>query len=200
MHPATLPDEDLLAQCEVGRSRAGGPGGQHRNKVETAVVITHKETGVSGQASERRSQIDNKRVALRRLRLNLATKHRTSPPAPTGIDWMDKDEPDPNRARQEAVSHRGPQDSSDNAATFPSPLWRSRHQGTKIVCSPNHRDYPALLAEALDVIASEKWEPKPAATRLGVSTSQLIKLVKDYPVAFELWNAERKAAKKHELH
>lgn len=202
MHPAALPDDELLAQCELGRSRAGGPGGQHRNKVETAIVITHKETGISGQASERRSQIDNKRVALRRLRLNLATKHRTTPPTSSGIDWMDEDEK-PNRARQEAASpvasKRATHSSESCAASFPSPLWRSRRQGAKIVCNPNHNDYPALLAEALDVIASAKWEPKPAATRLGVSTSQLIKLVKDHPAAFELWNGERAKRGGHAL-
>lgn len=193
MHPAALPDDDLLAQCELGRSRAGGPGGQHRNKVETAVVITHKETGISGQASERRSQIDNKRVALRRLRLNLATKHRTMPPTPTGLDWMgESPSPSGRGCHREAMTGEG-------MDSFPSPLWRSRRQGTKIACNPNHRDYPALLAEALDVIASEKWEPKPAATRLGVSTSQLIKLVKDHPLAFQQWNTERAKCGGHTL-
>ncbi len=72
LHPASLPPEKLLAGCETQRTRRGGPGGQHRNKTETAIVITHRETGVSGQASERRSQHDNRDVALLRLRLNLA--------------------------------------------------------------------------------------------------------------------------------
>ena len=35
---------------------SSGPGGQHRNKVETAVVITHTPSGIQGEASERRSQ------------------------------------------------------------------------------------------------------------------------------------------------
>ncbi len=193
MHPATLPDEDLLAQCELGRTRAGGPGGQHRNKVETAVVITHKPTGIQGQASERRSQVDNKRVALRRLRLNLATKHRTTPPAPSGLDWLhDSPSPSGRGCHREAMTGEG-------QSSFLSDLWRSRRQGTKIVCNPEHHDFPALLAEALDVIASETWEPKPASTRLGVSTSQLIKLVKDHPAAFELWNTERERRNAHRL-
>ena len=34
-----LPDDALLAQCEVQAHRAGGPGGQHRNKAETAVRL-----------------------------------------------------------------------------------------------------------------------------------------------------------------
>ena len=72
IHPAALPLEELLAQCDLERTRRGGPGGQHRNKTETAVVLTHRPTNVSGQASERRSQKDNREMALFRLRLNLA--------------------------------------------------------------------------------------------------------------------------------
>lgn len=72
LHPAALSADRLLAGCDVQRTRRGGPGGQHRNKTETAIVITHRETGVSGQASERRSQLDNRAMALARLRLNLA--------------------------------------------------------------------------------------------------------------------------------
>ena len=71
-HPADLPIDKLMADCETQRTRRGGPGGQHRNKTETAIVVTHRETGVSGQASERRSQKDNREAAIFRLRLNLA--------------------------------------------------------------------------------------------------------------------------------
>ena len=37
IHPAALPFDALLKECEVRRLRRSGPGGQHRNKVETAV-------------------------------------------------------------------------------------------------------------------------------------------------------------------
>ena len=40
-HPCDLQLEDLLARCQVTRTRGSGPGGQHRNKVETAIVIKH---------------------------------------------------------------------------------------------------------------------------------------------------------------
>ena len=76
-HPACLPTKVLVESCQFERTRRGGPGGQHRNKVESAVVVQHKPSGVSGQASERRSQHANREVALGRLRLNLAIRLRT---------------------------------------------------------------------------------------------------------------------------
>ena len=80
-HPAGLSREDLLEQCSWARSRTGGPGGQHRNKVETAVELVHTASGIRASAGERRSVKDNMRVAVRRLRLALATGYRVSVPA-----------------------------------------------------------------------------------------------------------------------
>ena len=75
-HPAAWDAARLLAECECRRQRRSGPGGQHRNKVETAVVITHLPTALRGEASERRSQEQNRRKALFRLRVNLAVSLR----------------------------------------------------------------------------------------------------------------------------
>jgi hypothetical protein len=71
-HPAALPLAELLRDCEIVRTRRGGPGGQHRNKVETAVVVTHRPSGMIGEASERRSQDLNRQTAIHRLRVALA--------------------------------------------------------------------------------------------------------------------------------
>ena len=83
-HPATLPLDQLLAQCDVRRLRRGGPGGQHRNKVETAIVLTHRPTGVRAEANERRSQAENHEQALRRLRVRLAIEIRSAAGAGQG--------------------------------------------------------------------------------------------------------------------
>ena len=71
-HPASLPLELLRKDCALEAGHAGGPGGQHRNRVATAVRIVHKPSGLVGRASERRRRIENERVAWRRLRLALA--------------------------------------------------------------------------------------------------------------------------------
>jgi hypothetical protein len=158
-HPAALPLADLLANCDIRRTRRGGPGGQHRNKVETAVVVTHRPTGITGQAAERRSQDLNRQAATQRLRVNLALEVRT---------------------KVETVS-------------LPSELWRGRVRGGKIVVSPEHDDFPSLLAEALDRLAASDWDVGPAAERLAVSASQLVKFLKLEPAALQQLNRERQS-------
>lgn len=83
MHPAALPLDTLKAQCEEVRTRRSGPGGQNRNKVETAIVLKHTPTGLTAQASERRSQAENRDAALFRLRIHLALHVRA--PAASGV-------------------------------------------------------------------------------------------------------------------
>ncbi|MCX7403504.1 MAG: peptide chain release factor-like protein [Planctomycetia bacterium] len=75
-HPAALAANELLSQCDERRTRRSGPGGQHRNKVETAVILTHRPTGLIAEASERRSQALNRRMALQRMRMKLAIEWR----------------------------------------------------------------------------------------------------------------------------
>lgn len=66
-----LDDAALLAACDIDLYVGGGPGGQHRNKTESAVRLSHGPTGVLVTATERRSQHDNREVALARLREKL---------------------------------------------------------------------------------------------------------------------------------
>lgn len=77
MHPVKLTVDALLQQCDIRRTRHSGPGGQHRNKVETAIEITHRPTGIIAFAAERRSQEQNRQVAISRLRLLLAIRVRS---------------------------------------------------------------------------------------------------------------------------
>jgi protein subunit release factor B len=66
-----LGDDALLARCVEEFFVAGGPGGQHRNKSETGVRLSHPETGAAVTATERRSQAQNRSAALQRLRERL---------------------------------------------------------------------------------------------------------------------------------
>ncbi len=69
-------DARLLAECEIHYHRTGGPGGQHRNKVSTAVRLNHRPSGITVTGTERRSQQENRLHALRRLREALAVYTR----------------------------------------------------------------------------------------------------------------------------
>lgn len=71
-----LTDDALLAECEQTFFVGGGPGGQHRNKTESAVRLVHGPTGVTVTATERRSQAQNRGAALERLRAALAPLSR----------------------------------------------------------------------------------------------------------------------------
>lgn len=72
----TASDEALLRDSTVETYRASGPGGQHRNKTESAVRLTHGPTGVVVTATERRSQHRNRRKAVHRLRRAIAMEVR----------------------------------------------------------------------------------------------------------------------------
>jgi len=161
-HPAELDDETLLAQCRTERRRGGGPGGQHRNKTESAIELTHEPTGVHAQAGERRSQHENRHKALRRLRLNLAVEVR-----------------------------------GDHRLAQPSELWQQRQQGRTLPINEKHADFPAILAEALDIIAACRDDVARAARARGLSTSQLLKLLKKQPPAMEQVNQRRTKRGRH---
>lgn len=157
IHPAALPVDELLRDCEVRRTRRSGPGGQHRNKVETAIVLNHLPSGIAAEASERRSQAENQQRALFRLRLKLALALRTP------------------------VS----------AETPPSPRWQARVRKGRLAVNPEHDDFPALLAEALDHLTAAEFDLPTVAAHLGVSSSQLINLLRREPAALQQLNVER---------
>ena len=59
--------EALERDCDMEFFVAGGPGGQHRNKVETGVRLTHRPSGIVVNATERRSQSANREAAFERM-------------------------------------------------------------------------------------------------------------------------------------
>jgi len=95
-------DEALLAQCTVETFTAGGPGGQHQNRSETAVRLVHEPTGVRVTARDERSQHRNRSLALKRLRARLEEINQVAEPRiPTKVPRAQK------KRRLEAKRRRG---------------------------------------------------------------------------------------------
>lgn len=67
MTERTLLFSVTLADCEVQTFRAGGKGGQNQNKRDTGVRIIHRASGARGEARDERSQLQNKRLAFKRM-------------------------------------------------------------------------------------------------------------------------------------
>jgi ribosome-associated protein len=72
--------QSLERDCDIEFYVAGGPGGQHRNKVETGVRLTHRPTGIVVTATERRSQSANREAAYRRMAKRLEDLQRVRKP------------------------------------------------------------------------------------------------------------------------
>lgn len=158
-HPALLPRERLLEECETRRQRRSGPGGQHRNKVSSGVFLKHVSSGIEVSATERRSQHDNLRIAVHRLRIRLAIELRSPPESCRDL----------------------------------SERWKERLVGTRITVSSSHDDFPGLLAEALDRLATCGWRIDLAAAELGCSRTQLVNFVRGSPEAFRFLNGMRRS-------
>jgi hypothetical protein len=140
-------DDALIAQCEVDRYRASGPGGQHRNKTESAVRLRHKLSGVAAIGEDSRSQSENKLHAVRRLRSAIALAVRE----PVQLDSY---APSPRLAAL--------------LAGGTAPLGaKTRLTG----------EYWAAMAELLDLLVVGDLEIGATAQRLGITTGALSKLL-----------------------
>lgn len=70
-------DATLLGECVEERYKASGPGGQRRNKVETALRVRHEPTGVVAKAEESRYLHSNRAYAAKRVREKIALEVRS---------------------------------------------------------------------------------------------------------------------------
>ncbi len=170
----TLTDEALLGQCEVDTYKSSGPGGQHRNKVSSAVRLRHQPTGVCSQGDESRSQHSNRRQAIRRLRMNIACSIRHK------VDISDE-------AKLPAVV----------AECIFAPRGRSP-EAAKYKLDVGKRDarFWSVAAYLLDVLDSLEGKLADSARFIGISTSNMTNFLR---VHRHLWAAAQQIRKAHNL-
>ncbi len=168
-HPATQTVDQLLGQCQLRTQARSGPGGQHRNKTSSGVFLRHEPTGIVGEATERRSQADNREVAMSRLRLKLAVEVRT----PSILDGPVLDD---------SVLDEGTYESESEL--------REAYRGNLQIGDRNEAK-PAILALVLNDLYAAGGQPSAVATQWRTSTSSLVRFIKSHPPAFALTNAIR---------
>ena len=113
--PYTVDPDRLREEIVVSVYRASGPGGQHRNKTESAVRILHRPSGLIVVAADHRSQHRNRKLALARLIARLRILNRrprrrrpTRPPA-----WVGEKRIQDKQRRGDKKRQRGRQRDED---------------------------------------------------------------------------------------
>ena len=149
-------DAALLAGCDVHTYKASGPGGQHRNKTSSAVRLHHRATGLSATGEESRSQHENKRRAVRRLRMHLACKIRRP------VDLSEPEVP----AALEACLER------------PRPRGGKSGRAPRLSVGKRDPRFWPLSALLLDLLEAAGGRLAVAAAAVGVTTSHLAGVLK----------------------
>lgn len=97
-------DDDLLRECEVDTFRSSGPGGQHVNKTESAVRLTHLPSGVVVTSQQERSQHRNKALCLEKLRARIERlNYRPAKRVPTRVPRSAKNRTLEAKARRSRI-------------------------------------------------------------------------------------------------
>ncbi len=159
----SLPDADLLGQCEVDTYRASGPGGQKRNKTSSAVRLRHAPTGLLVIAEESRSQHENKAKALKRIRAAIYLHLRD--PVPPG--------------------HLDPGGLAGHPELAPALLDGRLAAGAK------HPAFWLAAGVVLDALAAAGGQVSVAAAAVGVSTGNLVEFLQTSPKVWQEANRVR---------
>ena len=173
-------DRALVKECRVELKRGSGPGGQHKNKIESYVTLRHTPTGLSGQCGDHRKQELNMGDALERLRGALAYsvaegigaggggEARQVPPPPPPPPQEGAADPALARAASDAAApvHR----CSEEATSAAAALLKT---GSKQRIGANNARYPLAVWRLLVELRERKGALAATAASLGTSTGQL---------------------------
>ena len=188
----SLSDPDLLRQCRVDVYRASGPGGQHRNKTDSAVRITHEPTRTVAIANESRSQHTNKSHALRRLRQKIALSVASvDAGAGAGADADTDAEDDGSVGRARAGGAEAGAVPADGGAAaggdvqpidVPADLaailpYDAKGHRNKRQLGRKHADYSKGVALLLGLFQESGYSISIVAKKLSMSTGALSKIV-----------------------
>lgn len=148
-----LDDDALLKQCDINIYKSSGPGGQHRNKVSSAVRLYHRPTGISAHGTSSRSQHENKREALKNLRIKIATQARS--------------DIDPDGQLPEVVE-----------SCLVSPKKKQSSATRRLEVGRKDKRFWPVAGYLLDLLEACKGRLQESASHLGITTSNLASILK----------------------
>jgi protein subunit release factor A len=102
-----------IEDCRVDTFTVSGAGGQHRDRTNSGVRITHGASGATAQATDSRSQLKNKRAAFLRMvdtplfKYWIATETRRLEGKPSAEEWAASEVNDAEKVRVEVKDTEG---------------------------------------------------------------------------------------------
>ncbi len=140
--------------------RAGGPGGEHQNRTESAVRVTHRPTGASVIARDERSQHRNKALAIARLKSLIAAVHERERDVAQFQQWLVRitvERGNPVRTYDGSLPGFGPQHIGQGHEGFRRIGWKPDLSG---FCATGNRDPAAsatgFLIQQLDYLFASR--------------------------------------------